>query len=401
MDTPLSDSEALRAAKRFVVLIGIVSLFGDMTYEGGRSVVGPYLGTLGASAAIVGTVAGFGELAGYVLRLASGYVGDRTGLYWPVTIAGYVINLFAVPLLAVAGSWEWAVVLIVAERAGRALRTPTRDAMLSQAATRTGAGWAFGFHEALDSTGAVIGPLLVSFVLYAGGTYRFGFGLLLVPALLCMLVLLIARSQFPTPSRLEIKEAVHEPKSLPARFWLFACASALVGAGYADFSLLAFHFAKTAVVAAPLVPVLYALAMFASCIAALVLGRAFDRHGMKTLIPAVAVAAFGAPLAFLGGPLVVIVGVILWGIGMAAQESIMRAIVGTMAPAERRATSFGIFHTIFGVAWFLGSTLLGFLYDQSLLLVSFVSLSLQLLSLPAFWWLLRAREQARLESKAG
>src|SRR5713101_7715693 len=155
----------------FIVLIGVVSLFGDMTYEGARSITGPYLATLGASATIVGVVAGFGELVGYAIRLLSGYVGDRTGRYWTVTIIGYILNLFAVPLLALAGSWQVAVVLIVAERMGRALRAPTRDAMLSHAATRTGAGWAFGLHEAMDTTGAIIGPLAVSAALYFGQGY--------------------------------------------------------------------------------------------------------------------------------------------------------------------------------------------------------------------------------------
>src|SRR6266700_3918536 len=187
-----------RAALRFIVLIGIVSLFGDMTYEGARSIVGPYLATLGASAAVVGVVAGFGELVGYAIRLLSGYIGDRTGRYWTVTIIGYVLNLFAVPLFAFAGNWEIAVVLIVAERMGRALRAPTRDAMLSHAATRTGAGWAFGLHEAMDTTGAIVGPLAVSAALYFGQGYKVSFGMLVVPALISIIVLLVARSQFPT-----------------------------------------------------------------------------------------------------------------------------------------------------------------------------------------------------------
>lgn len=376
------DPSLYRAAKRFVILIGIVSLFGDMTYEGARSVVGAYLAVLGASGTVVGIVAGFGELAGYALRLVSGYIGDRTGLYWPVTIVGYVINLFAVPLLALAGRWEYAVVLIVAERAGRALRTPTRDAMLSHAATRTGAGWAFGFHEALDTTGAIVGPLAVSAVLYLGHSYQTSFAILLVPALLSLAVLLVARSQFPTPSDLETREGAATSQRLPARFWLFALGAAFVGAGYADFSLLAYHFGKSAIVAAPWIPALYALAMAAAAVTALGLGHAFDRLGMKVLIPAIALSAFSAPLAFLGTPPLVIAGIVFWGVGMGAQESVMRAVVGAMAPAGRRGTAFGIFHTIFGVAWFLGSALLGFLYDHSLLGVAMVSLALQLAALP-------------------
>src|SRR6266852_112673 len=210
-----------RAAIRFIVLIGVVSLFGDMTYEGARSITGPYLATLGASATIVGVVAGFGELVGYAIRLLSGYVGDRTGRYWTVTIIGYILNLFAVPLLALAGSWQVAVVLIVAERMGRALRAPTRDAMLSHAATRTGAGWAFGLHEAMDTTGAIIGPLAVSAALYFGRGYTTSFAMLVVPAILSIIVLLVARSQFPAPRDLEVVEPIRQPSALPAKFWTF------------------------------------------------------------------------------------------------------------------------------------------------------------------------------------
>jgi MFS family permease len=371
-----------RTALRFIVLIGVVSLFGDMTYEGARSIVGPYLATLGASAAIVGVVAGFGELVGYAIRLLSGYIGDRTGRYWTVTIIGYILNLFAVPLLALAGSWEIAVALIVAERIGRALRAPTRDAMLSHAATRTGAGWAFGLHEAMDTTGAIIGPLAVSAALYFGHGYTTSFAMLVVPAILSIIVLLVARSQFPTPRNLEVGEPIRQPSALPAKFWLFSVAAAFVGAGFADFSLLAYHFGKAAIVAPPWIPILYAAAMVAAAVAALGLGRWFDRAGIVVLLPVTVISALSAPLAFLGGPALVTIGVICWGIGMGAQESVMRAVIGSMAPPDRRGTAFGLFHTIFGVAWFIGSALLGIIYDHSVFGVAALSLVLQLLALP-------------------
>jgi MFS family permease len=383
MDVSTSrDQHFRRLAKRFVVLIGIVSLFGDMTYEGARSVTGPYLAVLGASGTVVGVVAGLGELVGYALRLLSGYVGDRTGLYWPVTIVGYVVNLFAVPLLAVAGRWEIAVVLIVAERAGRALRTPTRDAMLSHAASRTGAGWAFGLHEALDTTGAIFGPLIVSAVLWAGHAYQTAFAVLLIPAILSMVALLSARAQFPSPSDLEAAPAGVGSDSLSRSFWVFSLAAAFVGAGYADFSLLAFHLGKTAVISAPWIPVLYALAMAAAALTALGLGRMFDRRGVNVLVPAIALSAISAPLVFLGGAWLLVIGALCWGIGMGAQESVMRAVVGALAPAARRGTAFGIFHAVFGVAWFAGSVALGFLYDHSIPAVAGLSLLLQLMSLP-------------------
>ena len=378
-----------RAAIRFVILLGFVSLFGDMTYEGARSIVGPYLALLGASATVVGVAAGFGELAGYAFRLLSGYVGDRTGRYWTVTIIGYIFNLFAVPLLALAGSWQVAVILIVTERIGRALRAPTRDAMLSHAATHTGAGWAFGLHEAMDTTGAVIGPSAISAVLYFRQSYTASFAMLIVPALLSMAVLLIARSQFPSPRDLEVVEPIREPAALPTRFWLFSFGAAFIGAGYADFSLLAYHFGKTGVVAPPWVPLLYAAAMVAAAVAALALGPMFDRIGIAVLIPVTLLSSVSAPLSFLGGPALLTLGIICWGIGMGAQESVMRAVVGSMATRDRRGTAFGLFHTVFGIAWFVGSIVLGMTYDRSVTAVAFLSLGLQLLALPILWATIR------------
>ncbi len=395
MDTTASASSGQksvdRAAIRFIVLIGVVSLFGDMTYEGARSITGPYLATLGASATIVGVVAGFGEFVGYGIRLLSGYIGDRTGRYWTVTIIGYILNLFAVPLLALAGSSEIAVVLIVAERMGRALRAPTRDAMLSHAATRTGAGWAFGLHEAMDTTGAIIGPLAVSAALYFGQGYTTSFAMLVVPAILSIIVLLVARSQFPAPRDLEVVEPIHQPSTLPAKFWIFSVAAAFIGAGYADFSLLAYHFGKAAIVAPPWIPILYAVAMIAAAGTALGLGRRFDQAGIAVLIPVTVISALSAPLAFLGGPALVTVGVVCWGIGMGAQESVMRAVIGSMAPPDRRGTAFGLFHTILGVAWFAGSTLLGIIYDHSVVGVAVLSLVLQLLALPILFAVVNRR----------
>src|SRR6266496_1831603 len=179
-------------ALKFVVLLGVVSLFADMTYEGARSITGPHRAVLGASATVVGLVAGFGELIGYGLRLVSGYLSDRTGRYWAITLVGYAVNMLAVPLLALAGNWEIAALLIIAERTGKAIRTPARDAMLAHATTEMGRGWGFGLHEAMDQTGALIGPLLVALVLHGTGSYRNSFAMLLAPAVLSLGVLLVA-----------------------------------------------------------------------------------------------------------------------------------------------------------------------------------------------------------------
>jgi MFS family permease len=379
-----------RHALRFILLLGGVSLLADMTYEGARSITGPYLAMLGASATAVGFVAGFGELVGYAVRLGSGYLSDRTGRYWAVTIFGYCVNLLAVPLLALAGAWETAAVLIVLERMGRAIRTPARDAMLSHAAGHTGLGWGFGLHEALDQTGAVLGPLALAALFYLGGDYRTGFAALLVPALLALALLLAARRLYPQPRDFELSGPALEGRGLPRSLWVYLAAVALIAAGYADFPLIAYHFGKAAVIAPASIPVLYALAMATDALAALALGRLYDRIGLVTMIVATAGSLLAVPLAFLGGATAALVGMALWGVGMGAQESIMRAAIAQFAPAARRGTAYGVFNALYGVAWFAGSVLLGALYDRSVVALVVASVALQAASLPILLWVVRS-----------
>lgn len=379
-----------RSAVVFIVLLGTASLFGDMTYEGARSSIGPYLGVLGASATIVGIVAGLGELFGYALRLGSGFFSDMTRRYWAITITGYAINLCAVPLLALAQHWELAAALIVAERAGKGIRTPSRDAMLSHAASRTGLGWGFGLHEALDQTGAILGPLIVSGALFAREGYRTGFAILAVPALLAFVVLLVARHFFPRPHDLEIDLPSRVAGPLPGRFRVYVIATSLIAAGTADFALIAFHLGKTSLVAPMWIPILYAFAMAAEAVAGLVLGRLFDRIGIKAMILATFASAFTAPLAFLGGPIAVVIGMAAWGVGMGAQESVMRAAIAPLAPAERRGTIYGVFNAAYGLAWFAGSAALGVLYDRSIVALVAASVLLQAAAVPILWQVVRS-----------
>jgi MFS family permease len=379
-------------AMRFVVLLGIVSLFADMTYEGARSISGPWLAMLGASATVVGVVAGLGELAGYGLRLVSGYVSDRTGRYWLVTMVGYIVNLAAVPLLALTGRWEMAAVLLIAERVGKAIRTPARDAMLSHATAQIGRGRGFGLHEALDQIGAVIGPLLVAGVLLRRDDYRLGFALLVVPALLSLGVLDAARRRFPQPHLFEERASVElEPVALPRIYWIYLSAVALVAAGYADFPLIAFHFHHEAVFSDSWMPVVYAVAMGVDALSALVSGWSFDRFGLVVLAGVVLLSSLFAPLVFLGGAPVALTGMALWGIGMGAQESIMRAAVAGMVTSHRRGSAYGVFNAVYGVSWFLGSALLGVLYDVSLPTLIIFSVVVQLAAIPVLVWLVRSR----------
>jgi MFS family permease len=378
-----TDGETARpSALRFVVLLGIVSMFADMTYEGARSITGPFLGLLGASGAIVATVAGLGEFLGYALRSVFGYAADRTRMYWPIAFAGYAVQVLAVPLLALAAWWPVAAVLILAERSGRAMRNPPRDAMLAHASSELGSGWAFGLREALDAGGAMVGPLIVAGTVYLWRSYRPGFAVLVVPALLTLLVLLGAWRQYPHPHRLELREPAADRRGIPPVFWVYLGGMALIAGAYADFPLMAYHLGKTGIVAPAWIPVLYAVAMATEAVGALGLGRLFDRVGLLTVVGTTALTAWFAPLVFLGGPPLVAAGMVLWGLGIAAQESIVKAALTAVVGAERRASAYGLFDTGFGLAWMLGSAAMGLLYDRSLGALVAFSVALQLMSLP-------------------
>jgi MFS family permease len=387
MQMGLSNPKAVRRALTFVVLIGVVSLFADMTYEGSRSIWGPFLGTLGATGAIVGIVAGGGELLGYLLRLFTGALADRTQRYWTITIVGYAINLLAVPALALAGNWPVAAGLVILERSGKALRTPARDAMLSYAAKDMGgAGWAFGLHEALDSTGAVLGPLIAALVLFLHGGYRHAFAWLLLPALGALATLAIARWKFPQPQELDPRPAPELDDARALRdLKIFLVATALIAAGYSDFALIAFHLARDRVVSADVVPTLYAVASLAGGLTALVLGKLFDKQGLSVLLWSTLLPALYAPLVFLGGAWAALAGMVLWGIGFGAHDSLFRAAVAQRIPRERRATVMGVFNAIYGTAWFAGSLLLGVLYDVNPLYTVIAALVLQLVACPLLW----------------
>jgi len=370
------------AVIKFVILIGVVSLFSDMTYEGARSITGPFLSVLGASGAIVGIVAGFGELIGYALRLASGYLADKTQKYWAIIFVGYAMNLLAVPLLALAGHWEIAAVLMIMERMGKAIRNPARDVILSCASEKIGRGWGFGIHEAMDQIGAISGPLVVAGIFLWKGAYQTAFGWLLVPALMALGVLFTAYTLYPSPYGLESASIKLESKGFTKSFWLYIAAVACIAAGYADFPLVAYHFKKVASVPEHWIPIFYAVAMGVDAVAALLFGRLFDRLGFSILIVSVLLSALFAPLVFIGGFYWALAGMALWGVGMGAQESIMRAAIADLVPPQRLGFAFGLFNTMYGVAWFLGSVFMGILYDASIAALVVFSVAAQLLAIP-------------------
>jgi hypothetical protein len=373
-----------RSALRFVLLFGVVSLFADFAYEGARAVTGPFLGLLGASGLGVGIIAGAGELLGYTLRLASGRAADRTRRYWPIALTGYLVQMAAVPALALAGSWQAAAALMVLERAGKAIRKPAAGVMLSEAGLRIGRGWAFGVHDALDRFGALCGPLAVAWVLVRHrADYRLAFAWLGVPALICLSLVVTARLGFADAGRGAHQAASAADGRYPPAFWWYLGGAALVGFGFADYPLIAYHFSRGSSVAAPWVPLFYAAAMGAGGAASLLFGRLYDRFGLIVLVPlTLAVAAF-PPLVFFGGFDTALLGALLWGIGLGVHESLMSAAVAGVVPAQRLGSAYGLFTAAFGLAWFAGSATLGALYDVSLTAAAAVSTAAQLLALPA------------------
>ncbi len=367
----MSDSPS---AWRFIVLLGIVSLCADATYEGARSISGAFLGSLGASGTVVGLVAGGGELLAYGLRLGVGYWSDRLSRdpmhrnrgHWQLTTLGYVLNTAVIPALAWVSSWPWAALLLLAERLGKGIRTPPRDVLLSHAALQVGQGIGFGLHETLDQIGAVGGPLLVAGMVAAGYGFRGGFLALGIPAALGLGVLGLAQWLYPTPRNFEPERETAPAKGFSRVFWLYLTAAAWVAMGFADFPLIALHLQRQQGGEAAGIPLLYALAMGVDALAALGCGWLFDRIGLGSLLGAVALSAGFAPLAFSGSYALAVVGMVLWGIGLGAQESVMKAAVSGMVAPQTRGFAFGLFTSVYGLAWFLGSALMGVLYDLSL-----------------------------------
>ncbi len=355
----------------FIVMFGFISLFADMNYEGGRSVVGQYLKLLGTSAFALGAAAGIGEFAGYALRLVSGSLADRTKKYWLFIIVGYAVQMASFPLMAFLDGWELAVAFLFLERAAKAIRKPANDAVLSFAAKRTGSGFGFGLHEAMDQVGAFLGPALFSLLLIAknGGAdlavYRKGLLLLFIPAAIVVALALTARFVFPHPDRFEVKTKTppFNGKGFPRAFWVITLASGLLAMGITDFPLIGLHLKNAGTFNADAIPLLYAGAMAVDAVAAIVFGVLYDRFGLVALAALFVAEVFTAPLVFLGSFGWILAGMALWGISVGTQESILKAAIGDRVPEDRRARAFGMFNTVFGAFWFVGSAVIGLLYD--------------------------------------
>ena len=405
--------QRISRAMAFILLFGVVSLFSDMTHEGASSIRGAYLSLLGASAATIGFVSGLGELVGYSMRYVFGKLTDKTKQYWPMTILGYVLDIIAVPALALVGEhgWVWACLLLIVQRMGKAIKKPAKDTIMSFAATQEGVGKSFGIQEVLDQLGAFLGPVLLYLVMLgktegdAFRLYSFCFAVLAIPGAITLILLLVTKHKFPNPEQFEPEPKEFVPFRMKKEFVLYISGISLFAFGFIDYSIVIMHISRTFTELAPglaetsslittgSLPLLYAGAMLVDAVAALVFGFLFDRYGVKVLVLSTLLSA-PFPILVFGGESIptVLLGIALWGVGMGAQESILKAAVASMVPETSRATGSGIFECAFGAAWFLGSWLLGLLYETSLPVMIAVSVLAQLAAIPLY--LLSGRERA-------
>lgn len=385
-------------ARQFVVAFGVVSMLADMVYEGARSVSGPYLASFGASAMTVGLVTGFGEAVALMFRLISGPLADRTQRYWAVSITGYAITLIAVPALALASTLAQTSALIVGERFGKAVRTPARDTMLAAASQASfGRGLAFAVHEAMDQSGAFIGPLIVAGMIALSG-YRAGFAMLSIPGVFALLMLIWLRSRAPVPAAYEVQQqgvkgspeaSTNTTTALSRTFWLYTAFTAIAMLGFSTFAVLAYHDQVAGVIQPALIPITYAAAMAAAALTALGSGWLYDRIGLRALIVALPLTALVPILVFTDVAPMVWIGTAVWGAAMGIHESTMRAAVADIVPTERRGAAYGLFTGAYGVAWLAGSTIIGALYGTSIAAVVVFVVATQLVALMILIALLR------------
>jgi MFS family permease len=391
---------------RVVVGFGVVSLAADMVYEGARSITGAYLASLGATALVVGLVTGAGEAAALVLRLASGPWADRSGRYWGLTIFGYAMTAVCVPLMAVApfvggAGLALACTLVLLERTGKAVRSPSKSALLAYAARAVGRGRGFAVHKALDQVGAFAGPLLVAGTVAVTSAMWAGLAVLAVPGAVAMVLLLWLRARMPAPASYDVDaaepadaaEAESSPVAapLPRRFFLFATSSAASTLGLMTFGIISFHLVDAGLVRAAAVPVVYAAAMATAALAALATGFAYDRWDARVLLALPFLVAAVPALSLAGTLEVAVVGVLIWGAAVGVQESTVKALVADLVPAARLATAYGVFAAFEGAAALLGGGLAGWLYGGGRLDLVLVVAACQVLSLVLLVAVFRSR----------
>jgi MFS family permease len=397
-----------KKAMRVIVMFGVISLFGDVVYESARSVNGAYLEILGVDAAMVGIITGLAQFVGAALRFVMGYAADRNKSYWAFTIAGYCA-LAVVPMMALTGIWQIVALLIIMEQFAKAVRSPSRETILSQATKQVGTGWGFAVSEALDQIGATIGPLIfVGLFVFLGTTvatlqdYRTGYSLLWIPFLvLCVTVLAAYRMRSP-PGEFEKETGTPPDKErLTKTFWLYCAFVFLTTMGFFSFVLVSYHLKAKNLLSDVWIPAVYIVAMLVDGLVALAAGKLYDRRkqmsgktsggvGVLVMIP---LLAFPLPLMLFSTDLWLIVpAIVMWGAVMGINESVLKAGVADLTSLGKRGAGFGVFYTVYGLALFGGSTLAGTLYAISIPALVTMTVVVEAASIPVLWALVNRKE---------
>ncbi len=360
------ESSNSKIAYTGILLLGIVSLLGDVIYEGGRGLVPDYLKFLGASAVIVGLVGGLGEFLGYAVRLFSGFLADTTRAYWFFIFLGYGL-IFSIPLLGLSSIWEMAIILILLERLGKALRSPSRDTVLSIISKGIGAGKAFGIHELLDQMGAIAGPLIVATLMfYSNNSYQQTFTFLLFPFFMLLIALVYTYGKIGSRTIIASTIASTKYRRFGKHFYVYTLAVMLNTIGLIPVALLLY---KASSLLQPLqqqwmVPLIYLLIQGVDASVALPSGYAYDKFGIKFLALPFILSIFPSLFTLIDTNFsTLITASIFFGIILGMQESIYRAAVSEFTPISSRGTAYGVFNTAYGVGFLISGGIYGMLMD--------------------------------------
>jgi len=394
------------SAWRVVIGFGIVSLAVDLVADGARSIQGPLLASLGAGALIVGLVTGGAEAAGFGLRLVSGPLVDRTKKYWGFAIGGYALTAVCIPLLAITpfigpAGLVAAALLVILERVGKAIRSPAKTVLLAHAATAVGGGRGFGVHKLLDQVGAFSGPLLVAAAIAISGALWPAFALLVIPGIFALILLAWIRRRVPDPGAFSVPVGVARPAEseaspagrLPRSLYFFGFSAALTCFGLVGFGVISFHLTAGGLLAVAAVPLVFAVGMAAAAVAAVIVGRAYDRMGGRVLLAVPALVIAIPALAFSGSLVLVVIGVVIWGVATGVQDSTVKALIADLVPVARRGAGYGVFAVFQGAGTFAGAVVAGALYPDAVVL-SLATIPAQIAAVAFLVVALRSRRAA-------
>ncbi|MGC8998863.1 MAG: MFS transporter [Candidatus Bathyarchaeia archaeon] len=354
-----------------ILLLGIVSLLGDVVYEGSRGIVTPYLEFLLTPAFAIIFVGRFGEFLGYALRLVSGRLADTTRAYWLFIFLGYGL-IVSIPLLGIVRMWQIAVILVLLERIGKAVRSPSRDAVLSIVSRGVGAGKAFGIHELLDQVGAILGPLIVAgLMFYTSNNYNLTFSLLSLPFIMLLAFLAYTYRRIGWRKAAEPSEAkpVKADEKLGKAFYVYTFAVLLNTVGLIPFELILLKATKILEPTNQLwiVPLIYTLIQGVDAPTALFAGFAYDKFKIRVLILPFILSIVPTFFAMTNADLIMlIVAAAFFGLVLGMQESIYRAAVSGFASISLRGTAYGIFNTAYGVGMLIGGAVYGLMVELNI-----------------------------------